>query len=55
MTSSAGSVVQTLTVHECSSNAVKSWLSGATHDGSTVSDRIIAEQLRAAMPETYED
>lgn len=48
----AGSVLTNLTVDDCN-DALKSWLSGG--NGSSVSGVHLAEQLRAAAPESYED
>lgn len=52
--SSAGSALTNLAV-EGSSDAVKSWLSGSSSSGLPVNDIVIAQQLRAAIPESYED
>jgi len=52
--SSAGSVLTNLAV-DGSSDAVKSWLSGSSSSGLPVNDIVIAQQLRAAIPESYED
>jgi len=51
----AGTVPRALNVDACS-DAVKSWLSGASMVGSTSeSGADLAERLRAAAPEAYED
>lgn len=48
------SVISNVTV-EGGSDAVKSWLAGVSSNGFPVNDSVIAEQLRAAIPESYED
>jgi hypothetical protein len=50
----SGSVLETLTVNGCN-DVVRSWLTGASSNGIPVNDTAIAEQLLAAVPESYED
>lgn len=52
--SAAGSVLTNLAV-DGRSDAIKSWLSGSSSDGLPVNDIVLAQQLRAAIPESYED
>jgi len=50
----AGSAATNLAIDVCS-EALKSWLSGASGEGFSASDVDLAERLRAAAPDSYED
>jgi hypothetical protein len=51
---SVGAVPTVLKVHGCN-DALKSWLSGASGNGTVVDTTDLADRLRAAAPDSYED